>query len=162
VRCWHYTSTYFDKPGWNDHGLSLARWDDLQTDCFGRPGPLVPGLRTGYARVRPPLSSSLDVAGADAGGQPPGALSRRLMREQGVVVELWRRMVHQYAALVSGLGCVLLARPSPLCPPLVGPPASCSMKGHAPDPVVRRCHRALYWPVPNHAGGKTARACTAR
>src|SRR6266568_7003169 len=34
------------------------------------------------------------------------------------------------------LGCVLLARPSPLCPPLVGIPASCSITGHAPDPVV--------------------------
>ena len=21
-----------EEPGWNDHGVSLARWDDLQTD----------------------------------------------------------------------------------------------------------------------------------
>ena len=31
----------------------------------------------------------------------------------------------------------------PRCPPLVGPPESCSLQGHAPAPVVRRCHRAL-------------------
>src|SRR6266851_541761 len=115
-----------------------------------------------HARVRPPLSSSLDVAGADAGGQPPGALSGALVRESGAPLQPRSRIVHQHAALVSGLGGVVLARPSPLCPPLVGTPAACRMKGHAPDPVVRRCHHALYWPVPNDAGGQAARPCTAR
>jgi hypothetical protein len=162
VSCGHSTSTYCAEPGWNDHGFSLARWDNLHTDGLGRPGPLVPGLRTCYARLRPPLSSSLDVAGADAGRQPPGALSRRRMRESGGHVQPRGRIVHQSAALGAGLGGVLWARPAPRCPPLVGPPASCSMKGHAPAPVVRRCHRALEWPVPNHASGKTASPCTAR
>jgi hypothetical protein len=32
VSCGHYTSTDFEEQGWNDHGVSLARWDDLQTD----------------------------------------------------------------------------------------------------------------------------------
>src|SRR4030095_4741782 len=40
-------------------------------------------LRTLHARVRPSLSSSLDVRGGDAGCQPSGALSRRLVQESG-------------------------------------------------------------------------------
>src|ERR1700704_1719455 len=114
----------------------------------------MPGLFMLHARVRPSLSSSLDVAGADTGGQPPRALSGALVRESGAPLQPRSRIGHQHAALVSGLGCVVLARPSPLCPALVSIPASCSMKGHAPDPVVRRCHHALYWPVPNDAGGR--------
>src|SRR2546426_6111965 len=41
----------------------------------------------------------------------------------------------------------VLARPSPLCPPLVGPSAAFGVEGHTPDRVVRRCHRTLYWLV---------------
>src|SRR4030095_9488936 len=102
------------------------------------------------------------LEGADAGGQPPGALSGALVRASGAHLQPRSRMVHQHAALVSGLGGVVLARPSPLCPPLVGIPASGSMTGPAPDPVVRRCYHALYWPVPNNAGSPAARPCTAR
>jgi hypothetical protein len=29
------------EPGWNDHGVSLARWDSLQTDYSGCRGLLV-------------------------------------------------------------------------------------------------------------------------
>src|SRR5262249_318445 len=30
-----------EEPGWNDHGVSLARWDSLQTDYSGCRGLLV-------------------------------------------------------------------------------------------------------------------------
>jgi hypothetical protein len=30
-----------EEPGWNDHGVSLARWDRLQTDYSGGRGLLV-------------------------------------------------------------------------------------------------------------------------
>src|SRR5207245_7609268 len=30
-----------EEPGWNDHGISLARWDSLQTDYSGCRGLLV-------------------------------------------------------------------------------------------------------------------------
>src|SRR2546426_2731297 len=46
----------------------------------------------------------------------------------------------------------VLARPSPLCPPLVGPAAAFGVEGHTPDRVVRRCHRTRYWLVSNDAG----------
>ena len=62
----------------------------------------MPGLCTLHARVRPPLSSSLDVAGADASGQPPGALSGALVRESGAYLQPRSRIVDQHAALVLG------------------------------------------------------------
>src|SRR4030095_3456595 len=98
-----------------------------------------------HARMRPPLSSSLDVGGADAGGQPPGALSGALVRESGARVQPRSRIVHQSAALVSGLGCVLLARPSAFFSPLVGTSASFRVTGHPPDPIVRRVHSDSIW-----------------
>src|SRR4030095_11515929 len=62
------------------------------------------------------------------------------------------RIVHQHAPLVYRLGFIVLAWPSPLCPPLVGASDSSGVKRQPPDHVVRRCHRALHWTVPNDAG----------
>src|SRR5229473_2796060 len=114
------------------HGLPLACGDHIQTDCVGSGGSLVPGLRPLYACVRPPVSCSLDVRRADPGGQPSGALSRHCVPESGAYLQPRSGTLDQHAALVYRLGRVVLARPAPLCPPLVGPPASCRMKGHAP------------------------------
>src|SRR5437879_4195891 len=77
------------------------------------------------------------LSGSDSGDQPPGALPGPLMRESGPHGQPRSRIVSQHAALVSGLGGVLLAWTSSLCPPLVGASASFGVKRHAPDPVVR-------------------------
>src|SRR6516225_2992970 len=88
-----------------------------------------------YVRLRSPLSSSLDLSGSDSGDQPPGTLPGPRMRESGTYVQPRSRIVYQYAALVSGLGCVLLAWTSSLCPPLVGAAAAFGVTRHAPNPV---------------------------
>src|SRR5713226_5713033 len=75
--------------------------------------------------------------GSDAGDQPLGALPGPLVRESGAHVQPRSRIVHQHAALVSGLGGVLLAWTTSLCPPLVGAAAAFGVTRHAPDPVVR-------------------------
>src|SRR5215510_5688575 len=62
------------------------------------------------------------------------------------------------APLVYGLGCVVLAWASPLCPSLVGASTTGGITGHLSYPVVRRCSRVLSWPLPNHAGGSAARS----
>jgi len=67
----------------------------------------------------------------------PGALPGPLMRELGTHVQPRSRMVSQPAALVSGLGGVLRAWTSSLCPPWVGASASFGVTRPAPAPVVR-------------------------
>src|SRR5215471_9369585 len=94
-------------------------------------------LHTCHARVRSSLSSSLDIARADASGEPSGALSRPHMRESGADLQPRSRIVHQHAPLVYGVGRVLLAWPSPMCPPLVGPSASGGVTGYLQHPAVR-------------------------
>src|SRR4029450_10512618 len=100
----------------------------------------------------PAVSYSLDVRRADPGGQPSGTLSRHLVPESGAHLQPRTCTLDQHAALVYGRGGVGLARPAPLCPPLVGPAAAFGVAGHAPDRVVRRCHRTLYWLVANDSG----------
>src|SRR5256712_3676564 len=109
----------------------------MQPDDLGGRGSVLSGLGPLHACVRSPLSSSLDLSGSDSGDQPPGALPGPLMRESGPHVQPRSRIVSQHAALVSGLGCVLLAWTSSLCPPLVGASASFGVKRHIPDPIVR-------------------------
>jgi len=147
--------------GWHSHGVSLARRESMQPDDLGCRGSVLSGLWPFQACVRSPLSSSLDLAGSDSGDQPPGALPGPLMRESGTHGQPRSRMVSQQAALVSGLGGVLLAWTSSLCPPLVGASASFGVTRPAPDPVVRWGDRDVYWPVSNDASGPAARPCTA-
>src|SRR5215813_10618010 len=52
------------------------------------------------------------------------------MRESETHVQPRSRIVYQHAALVSGLGCVLLAWTSSLCPPLVGASAAFGITYH--------------------------------
>src|SRR6266436_4998836 len=134
------------------YGVSLACGDNMQTDGVGSCGALVPGLRPFDAGVRPPVACALDVRRADPGGQPSGALSRPRVPESGADLQPRSGTRDQHAALGYRLGRVVLARPSPLCPPLVGPSAAFGVAGHPPDRVVRRGHRTLYWLVPNDAG----------
>src|SRR4029450_6597444 len=108
-----------EEPGWNNHGVSLARWDSLQTDYSGCRGLLVSCVCPLHVRLRPSLSSSVDLGRADTGGQPCGTLSRRLMRESRAYLQPRSRIVPQHAALVDRLGCVLLAGAAPLWPEVV-------------------------------------------
>src|SRR4030095_16602461 len=102
---------------------------------FGCRGSVLPSLYPFHARLRSSLSSSLDLSGSDAGAQPLGALPGPLMRESGAHGQPRSRIVHQHAALVSRLGCVLLAWTSSLCPPLVGAAAHFAVTKHGSTPL---------------------------
>src|SRR4249920_3171109 len=104
----------------------------MQPDNLGCRGSVLSRLWPFHACVRSPLSSSVDLAGCDAGDQPLGALPGPLMRESGTHVQPRSRIVDQHAALVSGLGGVVLAWTSSLCPPLVGASALFGMTRRAP------------------------------
>src|SRR6266571_7831341 len=123
--------------GWYNHGVPLARRDSLQPTDLGCRGSVLPSLSPFHACVRSSLSSSLDLSGSDAGDQPLGAWPGPRMRESGAHVQPRSRMVHQHAALGSGLGGVVLAWPSSLCPPWVGAAATFGVTRHASDPLVR-------------------------
>jgi hypothetical protein len=109
----------------------------MQPAALGCRGSGLPSLSPFQACVRSSLSSSLALAGRDAGEQPLGALPGPLMRESGAPVQPRSRMVPQHAALGSGLGGGVLAGPSSLCPPWVGAAATFGVTRHAPAPLVR-------------------------
>src|SRR5947208_15679577 len=100
-------------------------------------------LRTGPARLRSSLSSSLDIARADASRQPSGALFRPHMRESGADLQPRSRIVHQHAPLVYGVGRVLLAWPSPMCSPLWTWPDDTGHIWEARSPHLSRIHKHL-------------------
>ena len=62
-------------------------------------------------------------------------LSRHFVPESGAHLQP-RSELSISMRVVYGLGRVVLARPSPLCPPLVGPSAAFGIEGHTPDRVV--------------------------
>jgi len=76
---------------------------------------------------------------------PPGALSRRLMRESGCTFSPEAESSSVMPRWCLGWECFVGSRLSAL----VGASASCRITGHTPDPGCPMMPSSTYWPVPN-------------